>query len=664
MLWDDDGHEIKQEEEILNRVHKFYAELYTQPTIMLAEAREQTRALSFVDQCVTEEDNRSLVKIPEADEIQEVIKSLPQGKVPGEDGLPVEVLRELWEEMSVGCLAFVQEAWKTKRFTKSFKLECGVRQGCPMSPLLFAISTQPLMRLLREGERRGEIVGVNVPRGKTLLHRLFVDDSGVSIKADENNFRSLCSIIGKFERMSGAKLNPAKSTIIPFALENPSNWLLEMGYQVLKPGQYITYLGCRFGVEKNEIERVNDIRNKLQKKLSKWANRFLTWSSRVLLQHVLKALPIYHFLGLGLQKNSYKGLETPCRTFLWGTNTEGRAKTALVRWDSITKLKKNGGLQIKPFQTISEVLKMRYIGRLLNRKKADWSQMMRYFIGKQMQKRKYCREVNQWSVEEGLILLPPFTTPQSKTTNHILQSWFRLRKFLKLDSRALILPGSITLRQLLELLSCYTSRKPFNERVVYPLLKRMGVTVLTNMATSQGTWLEIANDLQNRGVQLNETQTAEVNLFQIWLRNVQMGVRSLQESTSWKWEGTDAKWNGWQQSSQFWHKHLDKEEVVDDLSSKWPEGRYDLTLIDGGSYGSLGIVEERSNEDEPNQTNEQTIALASRSPQHNVEKSLNEKEVIQPSEQLTEDANSDPDQESTSGNEALTQHMASLALGR
>ncbi|KAL2612246.1 hypothetical protein R1flu_023938 [Riccia fluitans] len=137
--------------------------------------------------------------------------------------------------------------------------------------------------------------------------------------------------------MSGAQLNPAKLIIMPFALEHPPNWLLETGCQILRPGQFITYLGCRFGVEKAETERANDIQNKIQRKLCKWSNRFLTWSSRVLLlQHVLKALPIYHFLGLGLQRNSYKMLETPCRTFLWGTNAEGRTKMALVRWDSIS----------------------------------------------------------------------------------------------------------------------------------------------------------------------------------------------------------------------------------------------------------------------------------------------------------------------------------------
>ncbi|KAL2621007.1 hypothetical protein R1flu_001212 [Riccia fluitans] len=93
-------------------------------------------------------------------------------------------------------------------------------------------------------------------------------------------------------------LNPVKSVLIPFALENPPTWIQETGCQILGQEQFITYLGCRFGVESVKKERTKDLTTKIQKALGKWANRFLTWASRVLLlQHVLRAIPVYQFLG-------------------------------------------------------------------------------------------------------------------------------------------------------------------------------------------------------------------------------------------------------------------------------------------------------------------------------------------------------------------------------
>ncbi|KAL2623953.1 hypothetical protein R1flu_008198 [Riccia fluitans] len=159
------------------------------------------------------------------------------------------------------------------KFTKSFKLQSGVCQGCPVSPVLFAINIQPLTRLLRDGERNGVITRVNIPRGRSLLHRLFVDDSRVAIRADENNFNNLCKIIENFEKLSGAQLNPAKSVNILFALERPPTWLQETGCQILSPGQFITYLGFRFRLEKVEDERTNDIRNKIQGRLGKYGDQ-------------------------------------------------------------------------------------------------------------------------------------------------------------------------------------------------------------------------------------------------------------------------------------------------------------------------------------------------------------------------------------------------------
>ncbi|KAL3701179.1 hypothetical protein R1sor_019201 [Riccia sorocarpa] len=77
----------------------------------------------------------------------------------------------------------------------------------PISPLLFALNTQPLMLLLREEEKKGNLTGLSIPRGKPLLHRLFADDSGITLAASELNFRNLRATIMKFERISGAMLH-------------------------------------------------------------------------------------------------------------------------------------------------------------------------------------------------------------------------------------------------------------------------------------------------------------------------------------------------------------------------------------------------------------------------------------------------------------------------
>ncbi|KAL3675120.1 hypothetical protein R1sor_025068 [Riccia sorocarpa] len=149
--------------------------------------------------------------------------------------------------------------------TNSITLERGVRQGCPISPLLFAISSQPLMSILREEEKQGRITGVQIPKGRPLLHKLFADDSGITIAANEQNFINLRATIERFERISGAQLNVSKSVILPMAMTRNVRWLDNTGCKILQEKKEMTYLGCKVGDGVNEAEHGKDMATKINR---------------------------------------------------------------------------------------------------------------------------------------------------------------------------------------------------------------------------------------------------------------------------------------------------------------------------------------------------------------------------------------------------------------
>lgn len=64
-------------------------------------------------------------------------------------------------------------------FTELISLERGVRQGCPMSSLLFAISTQPFMWMLQEQVDLGELEGIRLRNGEQLTYQLFIDNTNI-----------------------------------------------------------------------------------------------------------------------------------------------------------------------------------------------------------------------------------------------------------------------------------------------------------------------------------------------------------------------------------------------------------------------------------------------------------------------------------------------------
>lgn len=110
-------------------------------------------------------------------------------------------------------------------FTKDISITYGVQQGDPLSPLIFALITQPLMDYLQYELSTWKFDGVKITKELTIFHRLFVDDVGIFIHADESSFVKLQATLSLYKVASKAKLNLAKSIIIPLAVLVIPQWL-------------------------------------------------------------------------------------------------------------------------------------------------------------------------------------------------------------------------------------------------------------------------------------------------------------------------------------------------------------------------------------------------------------------------------------------------------
>ena len=94
--------------------------------------------------------------------------------------------------------------------TKPFNLSRGVRQGCPLSGILFVIGLQNLSNSIK---RSKEIEGNQIDPNKSIKITQYADDTTVFIK-DIQSVHRLFDLLQQFENCSGLRINESKSEIL------------------------------------------------------------------------------------------------------------------------------------------------------------------------------------------------------------------------------------------------------------------------------------------------------------------------------------------------------------------------------------------------------------------------------------------------------------------
>jgi hypothetical protein len=98
--------------------------------------------------------------------------------------------------------------------SQNFQTKKGLRQGDPLSPLLFNIVVNILVILINRAQREGHINGV-VPHlvddGLSILQ--YADDTIIFLDHDVEGVKNLKLLLCAFEQLSGLKINFHKSKI-------------------------------------------------------------------------------------------------------------------------------------------------------------------------------------------------------------------------------------------------------------------------------------------------------------------------------------------------------------------------------------------------------------------------------------------------------------------
>lgn len=112
------GSSLTNHAEMQSYVDSFYINLYSRDMV---EANQEARQNCFtsVPRCVTRAQGEKLLLSPCIQEVIEAVKSLPSGKAPGLDGVPIEFFKTFLDETGPNFLDLIKEIFASKSLCRA-----------------------------------------------------------------------------------------------------------------------------------------------------------------------------------------------------------------------------------------------------------------------------------------------------------------------------------------------------------------------------------------------------------------------------------------------------------------------------------------------------------------------------------------------------------------
>jgi hypothetical protein len=213
----------------------------------------------------------------------------------------------------------------------------GLRQGDPLSPLLFIIVMEALSKMLSGVVDCGRLSGLSVGSRPTVInisHLLFVDDILVFSEANPDYLRYPRVLLVCFEAVYGLKVNLAKSLLVPIGnVDNVAELASILGCGTCS--LLLKYLGMPLGARHKATSTWDDIMVNMERHLASWQRLYLSKDARVtLIKSTLSNLPTYFLSLFSIPTRVVNRFEKLQRDFFWGGIGE-EFKYHLVKWDKV-----------------------------------------------------------------------------------------------------------------------------------------------------------------------------------------------------------------------------------------------------------------------------------------------------------------------------------------
>ena len=250
--------------------------------------------------------------------------------------------------------------------SEDFDVKCGIRQGCPFSPLAFVIAVELLAISLRT-DRRIQGIGIdnvtsdeNVQKIMKIL--LYADDITLFLK-DDGDISAVLDILQRFKAVSGLVINRSKSEAMWLGTNKGSKkdfgfkWVNEI--KIL--GIYFSRVYSASEMERNWTDRIHTIK----RMICNWEKRNLSYLGKIcVIKSLLASQFVFVMQTISIPDKVLTEINTIFFRFLWRKkNCNKKAFEKIKRRVMINEYSK-GGLKMIDMKLLQQSFQCEWLIKL------------------------------------------------------------------------------------------------------------------------------------------------------------------------------------------------------------------------------------------------------------------------------------------------------------
>ena len=246
-----------------------------------------------------------------------------------------------------------------------FKGKRGLRQGDPISPLIFVICMEMFTRLIKVRTAREGFHFHQHCEALQISHLLFADDVVFFCRGDLSSIGIIMDCLHEFHAMSGLAVSEQKSSIFLASVpESERGALIERtGFKMgTFPFRYLGIPMCPHGLRAIDYKPLVD---KLRGYLSAWSKKALSFAGRLeMISSVLQGVEGFWLSILPVPRVVRDQVVAVCRNYLW--------RCPRVKWDVVCTPKAEGGLGLRNLDIWGKCFLLKHFWHIISMRDCLW----------------------------------------------------------------------------------------------------------------------------------------------------------------------------------------------------------------------------------------------------------------------------------------------------